>query len=391
MSNFITCSLTLLITISPMTIYGQMRILNVLYTGSLQGELEPCGCSPKTDFGGPARLSGYLAENKKDLQPYLLLDAGNFSGEDTPQGRLKTETVLGAFSIMRYDAVALLERESVFKDDFIQPLLQRNEIPAVSGAPKYNTSVSLNRANFDVNISADPGDLKEGKLNILLTDLPVSASKLFKGWDVIILSSGEILDEPLKVNGTVIVSGYPKGKNLGILTLKVDDSGNVVESVHRRQPLGSDIKEDASVRGILNDYDSRVAGLLKEAEKPLTETAYLGAVKCAECHRPFIESWKDTRHAGAFASLEKVGKAADPECIKCHVVGFGEEGGFYSIQTTPELANVQCEVCHGSGKGHLSALEKPLKPVSESVCLKCHTRDNSPDFDYSIYREKIEH
>ena len=86
-----------------------------------------------------------------------------------------------------------------------------------------------------------------------------------------------------------------------------------------------------------------------------------------------------------------MGKASDPECLRCHTVGFGEEGGFFSFETTPELANVQCEACHGLNREHLTEYAKPLRPVTEKICLKCHTESNSPDFDYEVYREKIIH
>ena len=97
--------------------------LNIIYTGHINGELEPCGCSPKTDFGGFARLSGYLIEHRKELSPYILVDAGNFTQEDSPQGRLKAETALKSFSIIKYDAVALMKNETAFTDDFISPFI----------------------------------------------------------------------------------------------------------------------------------------------------------------------------------------------------------------------------------------------------------------------------
>ena len=52
------------------------------------------------------------------------------------------------------------------------------------------------------------------------------------------------------------------------------------------------------------------------------------------------------------------------------------------------LVNVQCEACHGPGKEHVSDFTAPMNPVVESVCLKCHTEDNSPDFDFRRYLEK---
>jgi hypothetical protein len=375
----------------PVVARAEGRSLKIIYTGSMDGELESCGCSPKTDFGGVARLSGYLKEHKNDLYPYILIDGGNFSFKDTQQGRLKAEAMLESFSIMKYDAVAFLKNEKAFPDDFFPPLLDELNIPAISDTPQYKISFSVKRKDVNVNISVDPGRHQKGELNILLTDLPVSETKLIEGWDIIINSSGEILNEPLRINGRIIVTGYPKGRNLGILTLQIDGKGKVSDFNHRWQPLGDDIKEDAEVRKILNDYDSKVAGLLKEAERPPAGTTYLGVAKCAECHQLFEESWKKTRHSGAFSSLEHAGKSNDPECIICHVVGFGEDGGFYSINTTPELANVQCEECHGLDREHIEDFSRPVKPVIKDVCLKCHTKENSPDFDYPVYLEKIIH
>jgi hypothetical protein len=370
---------------------GQARTLNILYTGGVDGELEPCGCSPKTDFGGLARRAGYIAENRKMLSPYILIDAGNFLDMDTPQGRLRAEAMLKAFGIMKYDAVAFLKTEKGFPYSFFSGLLKKYKIPVISDMPRYKQFISTKRNAFDINVSVNPMNYQKGKLNILLTDKPVSEIKHVKGWDVIILSSGEILEEPLRANGTIIVSGYPKGERLGILTLQIDSGGEISGFKHRWQSLGKDIKEDINVRKALKEYDAKVAGLLKDDSKPLAEGSYLGVSKCGECHQPFVEKWKKTRHAGAFSSLERAGKSGDPECIKCHTVGFGEKGGFYSAKTTPMLTNVQCEACHGPGSEHLLDFSKPMQPVTEHVCLKCHTKSASPDFNYPVYLEKIKH
>lgn len=387
-------------------VYGQTRTLNILYTGGVAGELEPCGCSPKTDFGGVARRAGYIAEHRTMLSPYVLIDAGNFLDKDTPQGRLKAEAMLKALSIMKYDAVAVSKNENGFPYDFLSALLKKYKLPVVSDMVKYKESVSIRRNGIEVNLSMNPKNFKEGKLNILLSDMPISEIKLLKGWDIIILSSGETLEEPLKanpvrkdmtelsngVNGTIIVSGYPKGERLGILTLQIDSrSEKMLEFKHRWQALGRDIKEDINIQKILKKYDIKVAKLLKDDYKPPAEISYLGVSKCIECHQSFVESWEKTQHASAFATLKGVGKSGDPECLKCHTVGFGEAGGFYSINTTPWLADVQCEVCHGPGGDHLTDFSGPMQPVTESVCLKCHAKSQSPDFNYPVYLEKIKH
>ena len=53
-----------------------------------------------------------------------------------------------------------------------------------------------------------------------------------------------------------------------------------------------------------------------------------------------------SRHSHAYETLNRVNKAFDPECLSCHVTGWGENGGFISEVDTPKLKNVQCEVCH---------------------------------------------
>lgn len=391
MKHYKTIILIVLFLGTALTVHGQEQTLNIVYTGSMQASLEPCGCSPKTDFGGVARLSGYLTEHKEDIAPYLLVDAGNFTFEDTPQGRLKAEALIRAFSIIKYDAVALMKNEKAFPRDFFYPLMKNNKIPALCGSSEKRRSVTLERGGISIHISSDPSDHTKGALNVLLTELSVAESGQIKGWDIIITSSGEKIEEPVKTDKTIITAGYPKGEKVGILSLMLDKNMSVQNFSHRWQALGSDTKEDPDVRTVLNDYDLKVAALMQSAERPPAGTTYAGEEKCSECHQIFEESWKKTRHASAFSTLEKAGKANDPECVVCHVVGYGKEGGFFSMSSTPALANVQCEECHGLNREHIEDYSSKMKPVTEMTCLKCHTKDHSPDFDYPVYYDKIKH
>ncbi len=382
--------LAVLFLLLPVMASAQDRTINIIYSGSVKGELESCGCSPKTNFGGVARLAGFLMEHKEGLSPYVLVDAGNFTSDDTPQGRLKADAMLKSYSIINYDVVAVMRNESSFSGDFFPSLIKEHSISAVSVQPGYERSVSVMKGSVTANVSVDPKGFTEGMLNVLLTDLSVGDAGAFTGWDVIISSFGEEVEEPQRVDGTVIAAGYPRGKKTGVLTLELDEAGNVRGFTHSWLSLGSDVEEGEAVRNVLSDYDTKVAALLKAAE-PLPGITYLGVSKCADCHQLYVESWEKTRHAVAFASLENVGKSADPECIVCHVVGYGERGGFFSMETTPEFANVQCEECHGLDREHLDDFSRPMRPVSEKVCLKCHTKENSPEFNYRVYYEKIKH
>jgi hypothetical protein len=387
-AGFFLRAMLLLLTLSTLS-FAEESKLNIIYTGSLQGQLEPCGCSPKSDFGGIARIAGYLAEHRDELSPFIIVDAGNFTGEDTPQGRLKAAAMINALQLIMYDAVAVSKNEQLFPDDFLLPLLQKRNLPVISGMAGKTRSISITKGGVSINISTDHHAVQSGKLNILLTDLPINDARSIKGWDVIISAAGEETDGPYIEGETIVAAGYPKGKKLGILKL-LQTGERPLRFTHTWQPVGNDLQDHEEVQNVLNDYDKKVAKLMKEAERPPAGATYAGTEKCAECHKPFFEQWENTRHATAFSSLEEVGKSADPECVVCHVVGFGEKGGFFSLHTTPKLANVQCESCHGLNREHLSDYSS-MQPVAEKVCRKCHTRENSPEFDYQVYLEKIKH
>lgn len=365
--------------------------LNILYSGSLEGELEPCGCSPKTDFGGLARFAGWLQKNGDGLKPYLLVDAGNFTDRDTPQGRLKAEAMATSFALIGYDAVALMKNEEGFPEDFLLPLLKGHGVHYISGRDQGNRSLTLQREGIRIHLGTDLSAPEDGSINILLTGNTADDAFQAEGWNIIISSSGDVREEPALSGSTLIVAGYPRGKKLGILTLKLDETGRVLGVSHRWEMFGAGTEERTDVRDVLHEYDRKVAELMKAAVRPPSGKTYLGIKTCDECHQPFVEIWEKTRHADALAGLQRVGKVSDPECLICHTVGYGEDGGFFSAESTPELADVQCEACHGPDRAHLDDFERPLRPVTEAACRKCHTKENSPDFEFQSYWQKIVH
>ncbi len=371
----------------PAVSQASEAVLNILYTGSMRGELEPCGCSPETQSGGLARLSWYISANRAALSPYILVDAGNAFEGDKPQARLKSEALIKSLALMRYDAAAVQVSEKPVDKAFIAALAKEAGLSAL----KPGRRTRADRGGLKVNISTGEKLKSKGMINVLLTGKPVRELKVLKGWDVIVTSSGEELEEPVEAGRALIVSGFPKGQKLGVLSLRLDKRGRVTGASHRWQSLKQDVQDDPAVRAVLKEYDAKVAALLKEEElKPAAGGPYLGAESCVECHQGFVESWRTTRHSSAFATLERVGKSKDPECVKCHSVGFGEEGGFLSLKATPALANVQCESCHGPGREHAGDF-RPMRPVGVEVYLACHTKENSPLFDFNEYHEKVKH
>ena len=163
-----------------------------------------------------------------------------------------------------------------------------------------------------------------------------------------------------------------------------------------------------------------VVPVLLMATAASAEHAYVGTKNCKKCHIKQWKSWSETKMANAFETL-KPGVAAerkaeleldpekdyttDAECVRCHVTGYGKEGGFTSIDETPELVGVGCEMCHGAGgtytqDGYMTLKNKEFKradivavglihPIGESVCTQCHNEENPiPDytFDYEAMK-----
>jgi len=144
--------------------------------------------------------------------------------------------------------------------------------------------------------------------------------------------------------------------------------------------------KDAPDRPLLRMRVARLAG----APVPmlLRSTGYSGNEVCGVCHEVEYETWSLTTHATAFDTLVKHGVEDDAECIGCHVVGHGAEGGFEDAASTPYLENVGCETCHGRGGPHLSG---PRAEGFESTCVGCHDAKHSLGFDYATFLPIVSH
>ena len=122
----------------------------------------------------------------------------------------------------------------------------------------------------------------------------------------------------------------------------------------------------------------------------LSATGYSGGRSCRVCHTRQHTDWTLTRHACAWETLVRVGKEGDPKCVRCHVVGYGEKGGFVSGLETPHLVDVQCESCHGQN-GCAAFTGRPSPAVPAATCQKCHDAKHSPRFDFAAARPRMLH
>ena len=112
---------------------------------------------------------------------------------------------------------------------------------------------------------------------------------------------------------------------------------------------------------------------------------YVGSKTCTDCHVEISHLWSQTPHAKAYGSLLKAKQQDLPACLQCHVVGYGETGGFLDQELTLELAGVQCESCHGPGLRHVDAPDDGqniIRSPAEKDCRTCHTAGQDLHFDF---------
>jgi hypothetical protein len=158
-----------------------------------------------------------------------------------------------------------------------------------------------------------------------------------------------------------------------------------------------DLAEDQALARLYEEYQLIVkeSGLLERQGRISLPDGlkYAGSASCKACHTYAYEKWSEKKHADAYATLEKVGSAYDPECVVCHSVGMRYESGFGLPEKTPQLKDVGCENCHGPGSEHIESVGEKRTVEPRSECADCHTPDNSAHYsgNEAEYFEKIIH
>ena len=88
--------------------------LTLIYSGNLDGELEPCGCSEEGNLGGIKRRATILSLVRKENPQVITISAGGLLSSDGPGDRLKSEYILKGFAKLNYDAIGVQWRDLVY-------------------------------------------------------------------------------------------------------------------------------------------------------------------------------------------------------------------------------------------------------------------------------------
>jgi len=173
---------------------------------------------------------------------------------------------------------------------------------------------------------------------------------------------------------------------------------------HTSIPVQLSVKDDPNIIKGVEIYRAESAKLYKPKVAPLPEkelpekemiaripkeSPFIGAISCKRCHETNYRNWLKTKHAKASQTITASPKYAQEECLICHSTGYGKIGEYATVEEIPfYLRGVQCEACHGEGKGHpgKGGIERK---VTLGICRNCHTKDQSPVFNYVAYLEKI--
>lgn len=411
-----------------------LETLTILYTGSILGEVKPCGCSEEGDMGGMLRRATIIDKERSSNKNILLLDAGDSFKEPTEQGKLKAKTLIQAMDRLGYDAALPGEKDFIYGEDIFNKAKFSHWILSNVENANLNQEKTLKYFLKDLNegtkiavigligpelfYSKGQGSVKVEspliELNKLVlklkarekTDIIIllvhmekeKAKELFNHKDIDIIINGHLSEEERivepEISGTrIMVHARERGQFLGKITSII--SNRKIQNISNEYiPLTPEIADSQLVQALYDTYNDETKQLFLKwlkGKKNVKNGPFITVDGCKECHTEAYTVWEKSRHAHALGSLKKANKTFDPDCLLCHTTGFKQEGGFLEESMTPKLSHVQCEVCHGFGKNHVADQSKPYGMTSEDICLNCHTRENSPGFDYSTYWPKIRH
>ncbi len=217
------------------------------------------------------------------------------------------------------------------------------------------------------------------------------------GIDVVIVGhapgQGEVAPT---ATGPIYARSGQRGQNIARTTVDVE-GGRITNLASAVVSLGGTVRADEATLAIVKEFEDGLNAQQKSRDEEVAKAGattqnqpaadrYLGAATCGRCHAATYEQWKGTGHAHAMETLTKAKQDANAECVKCHVVGFGEPNGFVSLAATPVLKDVQCEQCHG-----MATLHSEYKDVTEETCTKCHTPERDPGWNFETRWGTIAH
>lgn len=355
--------------------------------------------------------------------------------------------LMDAMKLLKTDAANVSEKELRYGRSFLLANWKRSKLPLVSANLWDKTTkktlvdpyVLVKKGTVTVGVfglTSEKVDLGVSRDSLSVEDPAAAAKRVIpemrrKGATVIVLLSqlGKVESEDLVtavdgvdvlivgrnvpvlqkgrlIKNTVACYGGEQGQYVGRTLVTLNAKRGMASGDNETFLLSPEVGERPDVLQLVKSFEDAFNDFLRKKEKErqvvadqqrlqggVTEQSvdhYVGDEVCQRCHKAEYEQWKTTLHASAWKTLVDAKKDANPDCIKCHVVGYQQAGGFKTADDAAKLSNVQCESCHGMGTQH-EAYPAQARRITEATCKQCHTAANSPTFDFALFQPHILH
>ncbi len=409
------------------------RELTLIYSGNLNGELEPCGCAEESNQGGIKRRATKIKQLREEKPDLFLISSGGLLTSNNPQDRLTGEYILKGLATMDYDAIGVQWPDLAFSPAFIKGAnlpwvasnMIGNEFPTVRVVERAGVRVAFfswldpkssparQMQGTEKSVQVEPQMINDamakakgdGNLTLLSTTLSLEEVResglSLKKVDILLVQPlNEKYQAPKRVGNTLVLQPGTRGMRLGRVNIAVKRDNRIGDFSFESIRLPSSVPDDPELGGWYLEYLERGKEEFKKRARirraRITGSSpYKGGEACKGCHAQAYDVWAKSKHAGAYERLKSVNKGYDPNCVACHTVGFENIGGFADPVATAHLLGVQCESCHGPSRAH--AKSKGAKPsgnagwLPEKMCKQCHVGPHSPSFEFERYWSEIEH
>lgn len=182
---------------------------------------------------------------------------------------------------------------------------------------------------------------------------------------------------------------YLAGQDLKITCNKI----NLDESVPEDPDVAKRVAEVMlkSKQALVGSQPATISNVVSSPTTAATPSKpYYSPQLCKTCHAKEYEDWSHSKHASAIQTLVEADRTI-PECLTCH------SEMYRTVQrvTVPsnKVGGVECASCHSVALPHgMERSNAPVKTkVDTQVCMGCHNKEWSPNFDAKTYMLKIAH
>jgi len=346
----------------------------ILFSGEMDGYLEPCGCAGlENQKGGLKRRQTFIRQLENQGWPLLTFDMGGQVRRLGPQAQIKFHYALKSLSKLGYSAVGLGTRELLLDSGYlmyvltnipsgVNPVVSANVSiidPGLGLTKQYRiieaggkkigvTSVlgkkhqaalknatdivwvepakalqelmpTLAQENCDLlvlMVHADPGEAKE-------------LSRQFPQFQLVATTGGA--EEPpinmreIKGSQAQLIEVGHKGMYVAVLGI-YDDAKQPFR--YQRVPLDDRYADSDDMQAMLTAYQDELENMgldelgLMNMKHPTD--SFVGSDACADCHTEATAVFENTPHAHATDTLVDLvpSRHFDPECLSCHVTGW---------------------------------------------------------------------